>query len=117
MEEMFDVYDENGRLIGKVAPNGVVYDANNRPIGEINEQGEFVDLNGNVISPKILGESMGLSSFWVIFAILAGQGILGFWGMIIGIPVFAVIYSAVKTFISSRLTAQWPPVPCPTMAR
>ncbi|MBO5378482.1 MAG: AI-2E family transporter [Ruminiclostridium sp.] len=61
------------------------------------------NLNGNVISPKILGESMGLSSFWVIFAILAGQGILGFWGMIIGIPVFAVIYSAVKTFISSRL--------------
>lgn len=61
------------------------------------------NVNGNVISPKILGESMGLSSFWVIFAILAGQGILGFWGMIIGIPVFAVVYSAVKTFIASRL--------------
>ena len=61
------------------------------------------NVNGNVISPKILGESMGLSSFWVIFAILAGQGILGFWGMIIGIPVFAVIYSAVKTLIASRL--------------
>ncbi len=61
------------------------------------------NLNGNVISPKILGESMGLSSFWVIFAILAGQGLLGFWGMIIGIPVFAVIYSAVKTLIASRL--------------
>lgn len=61
------------------------------------------NLNGNVISPKILGESMGLSSFWVIFAILAGQGLLGFWGMIIGIPVFAVVYSAVKTFVASRL--------------
>ncbi len=61
------------------------------------------NVNGNVISPKILGESMGLSSFWVIFAILAGQGILGFWGMIIGIPVFAVIYSAAKTFIAARL--------------
>ncbi len=61
------------------------------------------NLNGNVISPKILGESMGLSSFWVIFAILAGQGILGFWGMIIGIPVFAVVYSAAKTFIAARL--------------
>ncbi len=61
------------------------------------------NVNGNLISPKILGESMGLSSFWVIFAILAGQGILGFWGMIIGIPVFAVVYSAAKTFIASRL--------------
>ena len=61
------------------------------------------NLNGNVLSPKILGESMGLSSFWVIFAILAGQGVLGFWGMIIGIPVFAVIYSTVKTVIASRL--------------
>ena len=60
-------------------------------------------LDGNVIGPKILGNTTGLSSFWVVFAILAGQGILGFWGMIIGIPVFAVIYSAVKTFISSRL--------------
>ena len=61
------------------------------------------NVNGNVISPKILGESMGLSSFWVIFAILAGQGLIGFWGMIIGIPVFAVVYSAAKTFISARL--------------
>lgn len=61
------------------------------------------NLNGNVLSPKIIGDSTGLSSFWVIFAILAGQGVLGFWGMIIGIPVFAVIYSAGKTIIASRL--------------
>lgn len=61
------------------------------------------NLNGNVINPRIIGESMGLSSFWVIFAILAGQGVLGFWGMIIGIPVFAVVYSAGKTIIASRL--------------
>ncbi len=61
------------------------------------------NLNGNVLSPRILGESIGLSSFWVIFAILAGQGFFGFWGMIIGIPLFAVIYSAGRTLISSRL--------------
>ena len=61
------------------------------------------NLNGNVLSPRILGESMGLSGFWVVFAILAGQGIFGFWGMIIGIPLFAVIYSAARSFISSRL--------------
>ena len=61
------------------------------------------NFNGNVISPRILGESMGLSSFWVVFAILAGQGIFGFWGLIIGIPLFAVIYSAVRALVASRL--------------
>lgn len=61
------------------------------------------NLNGNIISPRILGESTGLSSFWVVFAILAGQGIFGFWGLIIGIPLFAVIFSTAKTLISGRL--------------
>lgn len=61
------------------------------------------NLNGNILSPRILGESMGLSGFWVVFAILAGQGLFGFWGMIIGIPIFAVVYSAVRNLISNRL--------------
>jgi predicted PurR-regulated permease PerM len=61
------------------------------------------NVNGNIISPRILGESTGLTSFWVIFAILAGQAIFGFWGLIIGIPLFAVIYSAAKTFVSDKL--------------
>lgn len=61
------------------------------------------NLNGNILSPRILGESMGLSGFWVVFAILAGQGLFGFWGMIIGIPIFAVVYSAIKSLVSSRL--------------
>lgn len=62
------------------------------------------NLNGNVLSPRILGENIGLPSFWIIFALLAGQGIFGFWGLIIGIPLFAVIYSAGKELIASRLT-------------
>ena len=53
-------------------------------------------LDGSVISPKIIGGSTGLSSFWVIFAILVGQGIFGFVGLIIGIPLFAVVYSVLK---------------------
>lgn len=61
------------------------------------------NVNGNIISPKIIGDSTGLTSFWVIFAILAGQGIFGFWGLIIGIPVFAVVYGAVRSIISTRL--------------
>ena len=62
------------------------------------------NVNGNIISPRILGESTGLTSFWVIFAILVGQATFGFWGLIIGIPLFAVIYSAFKAFIAGRLT-------------
>ena len=64
------------------------------------------NLNGNIISPRILGESTGLTSFWVIFAILVGQGIFGFWGLIIGIPLFAVIYGTLRTFVSEKLKSK-----------
>ncbi len=64
------------------------------------------NVNGNIISPRILGESTGLTSFWVIFAILVGQAMFGFWGLIIGIPLFAVIYSAFKTFVAGKLSAK-----------
>jgi predicted PurR-regulated permease PerM len=49
-------------------------------------------VDGNIIGPKILGNSTGLSSFWVMFAILVFGGIWGFFGMLLGVPVFAVIY-------------------------
>ncbi len=49
-------------------------------------------VDGNIIGPKILGDSTGLSSFWVIFAILVGGGLFGFMGMLFGVPTFAVIY-------------------------
>ncbi|MCI8299462.1 MAG: AI-2E family transporter [Lachnospiraceae bacterium] len=49
-------------------------------------------VDGNIIGPKILGDSTGLSSFWVVFAILVGGGIFGIPGMIIGVPLFAVIF-------------------------
>lgn len=60
-------------------------------------------LDGNVIGPKILGDSTGLSSFWIIFALLVGQGIFGFIGLIIGIPLFAVIYSILRTRVGQKL--------------
>ena len=66
--------------------------------------------DGNVIGPKILGESTGLSSFWVIFAITVFSGFFGILGMFIGVPVFAVIYAAVKTFINQRLDKKNLPV-------
>ncbi len=56
-------------------------------------------IDGNIIAPKIIGSSVGLSSFWVLFAILLFGGLYGFFGMIIGSPIFAVIYHAVGKLI------------------
>lgn len=63
-------------------------------------------LDGNVIGPLVLGESTGLSGFWIIFALLLGQSIFGFMGLIIGIPLFAVIYSIVKAKVGSKLESK-----------
>lgn len=60
-------------------------------------------LDGNVIGPKILGNSTGLSAFWVMFAILLGGGLFGFVGMIIGVPTFAVIYYIAQMIINQKL--------------
>ncbi len=48
--------------------------------------------DGNVLGPKILGDKTGLETFWVIFAIIVGGGLFGIIGMIIGVPLFAIIY-------------------------
>lgn len=60
--------------------------------------------DGNILGPKILGESTGVSSFWVLFSILLFGGVMGPVGMIIGVPTFAVIYRLVAEFIEKRLT-------------
>ena len=56
-------------------------------------------LDGNVIGPKILGNTTGLSSFWVLFSILLFGGLWGFVGMIVGVPLFAVIYDIIKKLV------------------
>jgi len=60
-------------------------------------------LDGNILAPKIIGDSTGLSNFWVIFAITVFGGLLGILGMFIGVPLFAVIYAAIKTMVNQRL--------------
>lgn len=60
--------------------------------------------DGNILGPKILGDSTGLNSFWIIFAITVFSGLFGLIGMFIGVPVFAVMYSAVRTLVDERLT-------------
>ena len=56
-------------------------------------------LDGNIIGPKILGNTTGLSSFWVLFSILLFGGLWGFVGMIVGVPLFAVIYDVIKKLV------------------
>lgn len=60
-------------------------------------------LDGNIIGPKILGNSIGINGFWVMFSIILGAGLFGFWGMLLGVPVFVVIYTAIGSVITKRL--------------
>lgn len=60
-------------------------------------------LDGNVIGPKILGNTTGVSSFWVLFAILLFGGMWGVVGMVIGVPLFAVIYDIIRKLVYREL--------------
>jgi len=59
--------------------------------------------DGNILGPKILGDSTGISSFWVIVAVLVGGGLGGVLGMFVGVPFFACIYSFTRQFCAWRL--------------
>ncbi|WP_368253498.1 AI-2E family transporter [Clostridium paraputrificum] len=60
-------------------------------------------IDGNIIGPKILGDSIGISAFWILFSILVAGKFLGLVGMVIGVPLFAVIYSIIKEVVESQL--------------
>lgn len=60
-------------------------------------------VDGNIIGPKILGDSIGISAFWILFSILVAGKLFGLVGMIIGVPMFALIYSVIKDIIEARL--------------
>ena len=60
-------------------------------------------LDGNVIGPKILGNTVGISGFWVLISITVAAGIFGFAGMLLGVPVFAVIYLIISDVVNSSL--------------
>ena len=59
--------------------------------------------DGNILGPKILGDSLGLSPIWVLAGIMIGNGLFGLVGMLIGVPSFAVIYSLVSENMSEKL--------------
>ena len=62
--------------------------------------------DGNILGPKILGNTTNLSSFWVLFAILLFGGVFGIVGMVIGVPVFAFIYQLIREWVLDRLEEQ-----------
>lgn len=62
--------------------------------------------DGNILGPKILGNTTNLNSFWVLFAILLFGGLFGVIGMVIGVPVFAFFYQLVKEWVHARLGKQ-----------
>ena len=60
-------------------------------------------LDGNVIGPKIVGNALGIGSFWVLVSVLIGGGLFGFPGMALGVPVFAVFYKYADKMMTNNL--------------
>ena len=63
-------------------------------------------LDGNVIGPLILGDATGVSSFWVLFSILLFGGLWGIVGMIVAVPLFAVLYDIIRRLVILGLKKQ-----------
>jgi len=59
--------------------------------------------DGNILGPKILGSSTGLSAMWVLVAIVVGGGLFGFAGMVLGVPSFAVLYALIREWSDRQL--------------
>lgn len=62
--------------------------------------------DGNILGPKILGDTTHLSSFWVLFAILLFGGVFGVVGMVVGVPIFAFFYQLAAEWVHKRLKKQ-----------
>lgn len=62
--------------------------------------------DGNILGPKILGTTTGVGGFWVLFSIILGAGLFGFWGMLLGVPVWVILYTWMKGGIQKRLASK-----------
>lgn len=67
-------------------------------------------IDGNIIGPKILGDSIGISAFWILFSLLVAAKFMGFVGMVVGVPLFAIFYSIIKEIIEEKLNQKGLPV-------
>ena len=68
-------------------------------------------LDGNVIGPLILGDYVGISPLWIMISIVIGGGLFGFAGMLLSVPVFALLYAIVRSMIETRLKRRGLPIP------
>ena len=59
-------------------------------------------VDGNIIKPIILGDKLGLSGFWILFSVTVGGSLAGIAGMFLGVPIFALIYEAIKDWVDVR---------------
>ena len=66
--------------------------------------------DGNILGPKILGESTGLASFWVLFSIIFFGGLFGFAGMVLGVPFFAMVYGLLRRLVNHGLRRHHLPI-------
>ena len=67
-------------------------------------------VDGNVIGPFILGDYVGVSAFWIMMSIVIGGGLFGFAGMLLGVPVFALVYAIIRSVVEVRLKDRGLPV-------
>ena len=67
-------------------------------------------IDGNIIGPKILGDSIGISAFWILFSLLVAAKLMGFVGMVIGVPLFAIFYSIIKEIVELKLNKKGLPI-------
>lgn len=67
-------------------------------------------VDGNIIGPKILGDSIGISSFWILFSLLIAGKFFGIIGMVIGVPLFAIIYTIIGESVNTKLKKKGLPV-------
>ena len=67
-------------------------------------------LDGNIIGPKILGDSIGIGAFWILFSLLVAAQIMGFVGMVVGVPLFAILYSIIKDIVEAKLAKKGLPI-------
>ncbi len=61
-------------------------------------------IDGNIIGPRILGNSIGISGFWIMASVIVGSGLFGFWGMLLAVPVFSTLYVLLTRHVNSRIT-------------
>ena len=71
--------------------------------------------DGNILKPRIFGQSTGLSGFWIIFSILVGGGFFGPLGMFLGVPVFACLHTVIHSLSDSALKKKGAPAVAPTL--